>query len=60
LRANGATRNTPINLVSAVHSLAQQAVLLGADGVLQRPFASAQLLDAVSPYLTLQQACVAA
>ena len=33
---------------------------LRADGFLQRPFASAQLLDAVSPYLTLQQAYVAA
>ena len=60
LRANGATRNTPIILVSAGHRLAQQAAVLGADGFLQRPFASAQLLDAVSPYLTLQQACVAA
>lgn len=60
LRANSATRNTPIILVSASHRLAQQAEALGADGFLQRPFASAQLLDAVSPYFALQQAYVAA
>ena len=60
LRADCATRDTPIILVSAGHRLAQQAEVLGADGFLQRPFASAQLLDVVSPYLALQRACVAA
>jgi CheY-like chemotaxis protein len=60
LRADCSTRNTPIILVSAGQRLAQQAEILGADGYLQRPFASEQLLGAVTPYLELQQACVAA
>jgi CheY-like chemotaxis protein len=60
LRADCSTRNIPIILVSAGQRLAQQAQILGADGYLQRPFASEQLLGAVMPYFELQQACVAA
>src|SRR3954463_7680573 len=60
LRADGATRNTPIILVSAGQRLAQQADILGADGYLQRPFASEQLRTMVKPYIELRERVAAA
>jgi CheY-like chemotaxis protein len=60
LRATRATRDIPIILVSTGQRLAQQAEILGADGYLQRPFASEQLRSAVTPYLELQRAVAAA
>jgi CheY-like chemotaxis protein len=60
LRADRATRNTPIIVVSAGQRLAQQAEILGADGYLQRPFAADQLRGAVTPYLQLHEAYAAA
>jgi CheY-like chemotaxis protein len=60
LRSDRATRNIPIILVSAGQSLAQQAEILGADGYLQRPFASEQLRTTVRPYLELHANVAAA
>jgi CheY-like chemotaxis protein len=59
LRADDATRETPVILVSNGVRLDQQAEILGADGFLQRPFAAEQLQSVVSPFLTPLQALAA-
>jgi len=60
LRADQATRNTPIILVSAGKRLAEQAEILGADGYLQRPFASEQLRSTVTHHIPIHQSIAAA
>jgi CheY-like chemotaxis protein len=55
LRSDATTRNTPIILVSAGTRLEQQAAILGADGYLQRPFATEQLVNVMSRFLAPMQ-----
>lgn len=60
LRADQATRHTPIILISAGKRLAQQAEMLDADGYLQRPFAADQIRGAVAPLIPARRSAVAA
>lgn len=59
LRADQATRNTPIILVSSGKTLAQQAEILGADGYVERPLISEQLQRVLLPHLEMHQAVAA-
>ena len=60
LRADRYTRHIPIILLSGSLRLQQQAIVLEADGYLQRPFGNEQLWQVISANLPSQQALVAA